>query len=176
MVAAIQEQIKILAELQKIDSEIYRLRKDLAQQPILQKKSEAAFENKKVNLKSAEEALKNLQMKQREKEGELATKEEKIKKLQGQLYQLKSNKEYSVMEMEIKGLKADLSLLEEDILRMLDAADQAKSNCAAEKAQLAVEEKKFKEVLDRAAQACRLWISRPVEEAMNWTNPPPEAP
>ena len=38
------------------------------------------------------------------------------------------------------------------------------------------EEKKLKEVLDRAAQACRLWISRPVEEAMNWTNPPPEAP
>lgn len=38
------------------------------------------------------------------------------------------------------------------------------------------EEKKLKEVLDRAARACQLWISKPVAEAMNWTNPPPEVP
>lgn len=38
------------------------------------------------------------------------------------------------------------------------------------------EEKKLNEILDRAARACELWIARPVEEAMNWTNPPPEVP
>ena len=148
MITSIQEQIKILAELQKIDSEIYRLRTDLAQQPVLQKKCEELFEKKKGSLKFAEDELKTLQLKQRDKESELGIKEEKIKKLQSQLYQLKSNKEYSAMEMEIKGLKADQSLLEEEILRMLDAVDQAKSKYAAEKNQLSCEEKKFKEELD----------------------------
>lgn len=38
------------------------------------------------------------------------------------------------------------------------------------------EEKKLNEVLDRTVRACRLWISGPVGEAMNWTNPPPEVP
>lgn len=148
MMAATQEQIKQLIELQKIDSEIYQLKKDLAAGPISQKQCEEAFEKKKTGLKASEDALKALQLKQREKESELQAKEEKIKKLQSQLYQLKSNKEYSAMELEIKGLKADLSLLEEDILRLLDSLDQAKSKCAEEKERLAGEEKKFKQEME----------------------------
>ena len=87
-------------------------------------------------------------MKQKGKEGELGTAEEKIKKLQGQLYQLKSNKEYTAMEMEIKGLKADKSLLEEEILKLLDAVDAAKLKTGKEKELLSVEEKKCKEELE----------------------------
>lgn len=153
---AIQEQIKILVELQKIDAEIYRLKKELGLQPALQKKIDDEFERKKSGLKALEEAAKAVQMKQKEKEMELQSKEDKIKKLQGQLYQLKSNKEYSAMEFEIKGLKADKSLLEEEILGVLDAADQAKGQCVRQKELLADEEKKAKaesEVLkSRAAE------------------------
>ena len=145
MPTAINEQIKVLVELQKIDSEIYRLKKELATFPALQKKREDEFEKKKTSLKAAEAELKTGQLKQKEREGELATKEEKIKKLQAQLYQLKTNKEYSAMELEIRGLKADNSLLEEDILRLIDTVEQAKGKCAAEKDALAADEKKLKE-------------------------------
>ncbi len=148
MMAAIQDQIRQLIELQKIDSEIYQLKKGLASGPVSQKKCEEVFEKKKTGLKASEDQLKALQLKQREKEGELQGKEEKIKKLQAQLYQLKSNKEYSAMELEIKGLKADLSLLEEDILRLLDSLDQAKSKCLQEKELLAGEEKRFKQEVE----------------------------
>ena len=147
MVTVIQEQIKILVELQKIDGEIYHLRKELAEQPALKKQSETAFEKKKSNLKAAEDQMKAEQLKQKQKEGELQTAEEKIKKLQAQLYQLKSNKEYTVMEMEIKGLKADKSLLEEEILKLLDAVDAAKAKTGKEKELLSSEEKKYKEEL-----------------------------
>ncbi len=152
MPTVIQEQIKILVELQKIDSEIYHLKKELETHPLLKQKVEADFEKKKSRLKTAEEELKAAQLKQKQKEVDLQAQEEKIKKLQSQLYQLKTNKEYSAMDMEIKGLKADNSVLEEDILKLLDAVDQAKIKCTQEKEALASEEKKSKEELARVAQ------------------------
>jgi predicted nucleic acid-binding Zn-ribbon protein len=142
MTVAINEQIKILVELQKIDSEIFRLKKELASHPETEKRIAAEFEKKKAGLKAAEEEAKALQVKQKSKEVDLAQREEKITKLTAQLYQLKSNKEYSAMELEIKGLKADKSLLEEDILKLLDAVDEAKKKVAKEKEALAQEEKK----------------------------------
>ena len=148
MATAINEQIKILVELQKIDSEVHRLKKELAALPERQKRSEQEFDKKKAHLKSAEDAMKATQLKQKQKESDLAVREEKILKLQGQLYQLKSNKEYQAMEMEIKGMKADKSLLEEDILRAMDEVEFAKTAVAKEKEALAVDEKRFKEALD----------------------------
>ncbi len=148
MTTAINEQIKILAELQKLDGEIYHLKKELSGHPELQKAAEASFEKKKANFKKADEDVKGIQKKQKESELDLQSKEDKIKKLQGQLYQLKTNKEYSAMDLEIKGLIADKSLLEEDILRFLDAVEEAKGKLAKEKELLAVEEKKFKEETD----------------------------
>jgi hypothetical protein len=139
------EQIKILIELQKIDSDTFRLRQELGGHPALLKAAEQAFDKKKTGLKAAEEDLKAAQLKQKEKELELGSKEEKVKKLQGQLYTLKSNKEYQAMELEIKGLKADDSLLEEDIIRQIDVVEEAKKAVAKEKGLLAEEEKKFKE-------------------------------
>ena len=143
MSTAINEQIKILVELQKIDAGIYRLKKELSSHPETEKQLNAEFEKKKTHVKAAEDALKALQLKQKQKESDLASREDKILKLQGQLYQLKSNKEYSTMEQEIKGHKADKSLLEEEILISLDAVDQVKADLAKEKEALAKEEKLY---------------------------------
>lgn len=148
MAIAISEQLSILAELQKIDLQIHELKVELAEQPEQQKAQDQEFEKKKVNLKAAEEEYKAAQMKQKSKEGDLASKEEKVKKLQGQLYQLKTNKEYSAMELEIKGLQADKSVLEEEILISFDAVEAAKAKVAKEKELLSVEEKKHKETTD----------------------------
>ncbi len=148
MPTAVNEQLKILVELQKIDSEIYRLKKEAEAHPLLQKKIEEAFDKKKQSLKAVEDELRAAQLKQKEKEMDLQSKEEKVKKLQGQLFSLKTNKEYSAMEMEIKGLKADDSLLEEDILRLLDVVEEVKVKVAKEKEILAVEDKKAKEAIE----------------------------
>ena len=143
MPAALVEQIRFLVELQKVDSEIYQLRKEMAQHPETIRQLESEFERKKNGLRAVEADLKTLQIRQKEQENDLLTKEERIKKLQSQLYQLKSNKEYSAMELEIKGFKADKSLLEEEILGLLDSVDQAKAALAKEKESLSLEEKKY---------------------------------
>ena len=48
------------------------------------------------------------------------------------------------MEIEIKGLKADKSLLEEDILRQLDVVEEAKAGVSKEREKLAADETQLK--------------------------------
>ncbi len=148
MPTIISEQIKILAELQKIDSDIYVLKTELAEHPEIRKAADQEFDRKKTNLKAAEDAQRAVQVKQKELEVDLASKEEKIKKHQGQLYSLKTNKEYQAMELEIKGLKADNSLLEEEILKFFDSIEEAKAKVQKEKELLSGEEKKHKAEVD----------------------------
>lgn len=152
MAEVISGQLKVLAQVQKVDYQLHELRVQAAEIPVERKHIEAEFDKKKHALRQAEEELKNTQLGQKKKEGDLAAAEEKIKKLQSQLYQLKTNKEYQAMEMEIKGLKADKSLIEDDILKSFDAVEAAKARVAAEKAALAVKEKDFKVQQDQLAQ------------------------
>lgn len=163
MPVAFQEQIKTLIELQVVDSEIHDLKQQLAAVPAQQQKIDKDFEQKKAGLKAAEDQMRSQQLKQKDKEGQLASAEEKIKKLQSQLYQLKSNKEYQAMELEIKSLKADKSVLEEEILRFFDALDELRKGVAKEKELLAAEEKKSKAETDRLKSTSASLTARTLE-------------
>jgi predicted nucleic acid-binding Zn-ribbon protein len=83
-------------------------------------------------------------MKERkEKELELASKEEQLKKQQIQLYQLKTNKEYSAMLKEIEGIKADISLQEDKILELMDKIEKKQNELTQAKQNFAKEEQEF---------------------------------
>ena len=142
---SIKEQVRILVQLQEIDSKIYALLKEKEQIPQEMEGLQKFFEDKKVTLKNLEENGKGLALKRKEKEIDLAAKEESVKKLNSQLAVLKTNKEYQAMLTQITGLKTDNSLLEEDILKMMDAQDALGQELAKERAHLAEEEKKFQE-------------------------------
>ena len=137
----ITEQINILIQLQKLDEQIYvhNRRKDGI--PILIKELDEDFKKKGETLKLEQDALKMLQVKQKDKENELGSKEETIKKCQGQLYQIKTNKEYAAMQQEIKGYEADKSVLEDEIISILDGVEAKKKLMEEHKAKLKEEEK-----------------------------------
>jgi hypothetical protein len=139
----ITEQITLLIKLQKLDSEIYSLEARKREGPIRIKKLEDDFKRASETLKAKENELKALQVKQKDKENELASKEEQIKKYQAQLYQLKTNKEYTAMQGEIKGHEADKSVLEEDLICMLDDVEGKKKDIEKEKLTLKDVEKKM---------------------------------
>ena len=130
---AVKEQIGFLIGLQVIDSEIYALNKEKKEIPKHIKTIEDALEAKKTGIKQAETDLKALQVKLKDSELSLQQKEEQIQKLQTQLYQLKTNKEYTAMLTEIGGVKADNSLMEEEIIELMDAIDAAKKKILEEK-------------------------------------------
>jgi len=148
----IQEQIGSLIKLQEIDTEIYKFNEQKAATPAEKQALEQDFQQKKEGLKVKENDAKSLQLKRKEREMDLETKDKEIKKYQAQLMQIKTNKEYMALQKEIEGLKADNSCLEDDILGLMDKIDKAKLGFAAEKEKVASQEKQMKEELARIDQ------------------------
>ncbi len=66
----------------------------------------------------------------------MAQKESEIKKFDGQLALVKTNKEYGTIKQEIASLQADNSLIEESILKLMDAVEAATRELKTEKARL----------------------------------------
>ena len=112
---SVQDQIKKIVELQKIDGEIYNLQVELKEKPAVLDQLKAEFEGHKEALTVLEEKLKTIQVDRKEKELELKVQEDEITKANVQLYQIKTNKEYTVKITEIEHIKSDQSFIEEKI-------------------------------------------------------------
>jgi len=138
-------EIKKLVNLQKIDTQLYNLNREKIEKPKIIASLQNEFDKKKEILKEYEERSKSLLLKRKDKEGELTSKEEGIKKLQSKLYLLKTNKEYSAMLTEINGVKMDNSLLEEEIIKILEEQDNLKKDLEKQQSIIKEEEKKFDE-------------------------------
>lgn len=141
---SIKEQTKHLIQLQVIDTQIYNLKRRLTAIPAELENKNIEFEAKKANLDELEKKRKTLLVKKEEKELDLNSKEENAKKLQSQLYQIKTNKEYTAMLKEIDGAKADNAHIEDEILNILIELDSLKINAGKEKENLNHEEQKLK--------------------------------
>ena len=138
------EQIEILKQLQQLDGELYQLRRQQQEKPRELEQVEEQAAAQEARVKAVEDRLRALQLAQKDKEGELQAREANVKKLQGQLFQVKTNKEYTAMQHEIETLKADNSLLEEQILTTLDASEQAAKDRAREQALLAEQHERLR--------------------------------
>ncbi|MBP7055737.1 MAG: hypothetical protein KBB52_02665 [Candidatus Omnitrophica bacterium] len=139
----IGEQLKLLVELQTLDSHLLKLKNDITSIPENIKMLDSAFQEKGAALKKIEDGVKSLQVKKKEKEVSLETGEGTIKKYQGQLGLVKTNKEYSALLEEINRVKADDSLVEEAIINYMDQIDAENKKAAEEKANLKKEEEKL---------------------------------
>jgi len=145
VVANMEEQIKMLIELQELDGEIYNKKRVLDDVPAKMKELDDTLEQKSAEVKNLEENSKKLQLERKAKEVDLGTKEDSIKKYQTQLSQVKTNKEYSTLEKEIANVRADNSLLEEAIINLLDKIETAQKDIKKEKEVFEEEKKKIGE-------------------------------
>lgn len=136
----LEEQIKLLAELQGLDTRIFRMEDDLDSIPERIKQKDEAFAGKSADLKKLEDGLKMLQVSRKDKEIDLESKEGTIKKYQSQMYQVKTNKEYTALQDEIGRVRADNSLIEEEIIKILDQIDGENKKISREKELLKQEE------------------------------------
>ena len=139
----LRTQLESLIQLQKVDTEIYQLKRQKEAVPAHLKELDAAFEEKKQGLVALEKKSLDAQKQKKDAELELGSKEEAIKKLQSQLYSLKTNKEYQTMLQQINDAKADCSVIEDKILAAMDAIDRVKGEVEQEKLKLQSEEKLF---------------------------------
>jgi len=139
----LDEQIKLLVELQGLDSHIFRIEARLEAIPEDMKRMDEMFLKNTVNLKNLEDNVKTLLLKRKEKEGELEAKEQSVNKFHSQQNLVKTNKEYTALEGEIGRAKADGSVLEEDILKIFDQIDAENKKVSVEKESLKGEEAKL---------------------------------
>jgi len=137
----LKAQLQNMIKLQEIDSEIYKLKNQKESKPLELKAIEAAFEDKKQVLVAMEKSMLDFLKQRKDKEMELGLNEENRKKLQGQLFSLKTNKEYQTMLQQIEDTKADASVIEDKILQLFEKADKLKAEIDQEKQKLQVEEK-----------------------------------
>ena len=142
---SIREDIELLKKAQALDKEIYDSRQLIEDAPHEIKVLENEVESERKALKAAEEALRTAQLRQKEKEASLEDKETAIRKFEGQLAQVKTNKEYALLQSEIRSLKADNSLLEESIIELLDRIDECQATVTTEQARMAAIETEAKQ-------------------------------
>ncbi len=144
--------LETLRKLQAVDAELYKLRQELRLKPQALERVKQAVAAQQANAKRAEEQLKGVQLKHKEKELELSSKESNVKRLQGQLFQVKTNKEYTAIQHEIDQAKADISMLEEEILGLMDQTERAKQTFTTEQTRLTAEQDTLKREQTRIEQ------------------------
>lgn len=128
-----KEEILKLLGLQVLDKQIYDMRRELEDFPEKLKAFDALIKEKESIYKTSEEALKKAQLKRKDKEIEMAGKEDAIKKHQAQLFQVKTNQEYTALTKEINSLKADVSVIEEILIGVFDEIDKIEKEITANK-------------------------------------------
>lgn len=147
----IQEILEILKQAQEIDREIYGIREKISTIPETLHRLNAGFESEKGRLDALAAKLKEIQLRQKQKEGELSEKETLIRKYDSQLSQVKTNKEYSAVQQEISSLKADRSILEDQILSLLEEGDAVQQGVRQERERLSQVEKETLEKKEELA-------------------------
>ncbi len=151
----LKQQINILVKLQALDSQIYELNAERKKIPEELNLLKQKYKEKEEGVKQTEQEVKNKQLEIKKMEGDLKSKEEVIKKHQRQLYQIKTNKEYTSLEAEIKNLKADVSSLEDKVIGCLDEVEQMSKTFLQHKENLNKEEQKLKQEEELANRRCQ---------------------
>ena len=147
------DQIDTLRKLQEIDAQLFRLRTEQRQRPLEVEHAKQLVAEQQANAHAIEARLKALQVEQKHKELELSTRDAGIKKLQLQLFQVKTNKEYTAIQHEIDQSKADVSLSEEEILKLLETIDQTTREYKAQLVAVAQQEATWREEEVRTTHA-----------------------
>lgn len=153
--------LDILLSLQQLDDEIDELKDD--EEAIPQEKDDLAAEVAQVESKVKafkQEAL-DLAKQRKEKEIELEEAGQKKAKFQGQLFQVKSNREYDALQHEINALEGLVSNYEDGVLEIMERAEAVTRSIAEEEKALKSAEDRVKKEhaeLDQKAEDLRQTI------------------
>ena len=121
-------QLDLLWELQNIDLKIKGITDSQEGYPKEIKRLDEKQKIEKEKIQKEKEKIELLEKERRQKEGHLSLEQEKIKKTEGRMFEVKTNKEYQAFLTEIETLKGANSREEEEILQLLEEIDELKKN------------------------------------------------
>lgn len=107
-----------LNALQQIDGRLYALRRQRDALPGTLSASEARVAEARLALEEFRKVLRKAKVDVDRRELDLKTLEAKILQLDGQLNQVKTNKEYALLKKEVDGFRGDKVVLDDEILQL----------------------------------------------------------
>jgi uncharacterized protein len=116
--------LQTLINLQEIDTKILRLEAEAARLPKEIAAVHAAVESAKTESEQAKSRLDAAKKDQRAKEKDLEVVQAKRAKNEARLYEVKTNKEYSAVLIEIEEVKQEKARVEEEILVLMESQER----------------------------------------------------
>jgi predicted nucleic acid-binding Zn-ribbon protein len=151
----LKEQLELLWELQKIDLELKSIKEGRDRYPKEIKKFDERQKVEKERIQKEREKIESLEKTRRQKEGQLNLELEKIKRAEGRMSEVKTNKEYQALLSEIDTMKEANSRMEEEILQVLYEIDEIKKDLSKREKEvrttlekIEVEQKKLQEKMN----------------------------
>ncbi len=118
------QQLQTLISLQAIDTRIVALEADAARLPREIAAIHAAVEDAKKHVETTKVRLDTARKDQRVKEKDLEVVQGKRVKNEARLYEVKTNKEYSAVLIEIEEIKQEKARMEEEVLVLMEAQER----------------------------------------------------
>jgi predicted nucleic acid-binding Zn-ribbon protein len=139
----LNEQLRFLRELQDVDLELIAIEADKQRYPIEINNLDEELASARDVFKKRAEKIELLEKERRQKEGDLELEQERMKRAQSKLYEVKTNKEYQALLTEIEALKEINSQREIEILEIMDEIDELKREYASTEKELLETEQKI---------------------------------
>lgn len=125
-----KKQLELLWEIQKIDLHLKQIKEERDRYPKEMKRLNERQNIEKERIQKEREKVELLEKERRKKEGHLNVEQEKIKRAEGRMFEVKTNKEYQALLNEIEAIKEATSREEEEILQVLEEIDELRKNLA----------------------------------------------
>lgn len=160
-----KEQLLLLIELQKTDSQINKINVRHRSLPEEIIKLEEAFQSFQAGVEDAGKRFAEIQKSHREKEVKLKRGQEALKRARERLGEVKTNKEYQAVLKEIEAIGGKNSETEDEIISLLDIVDNLEEKLIVKEGEMGVRKRQYEgerkkleeelESLDTLLSACR---------------------
>ena len=124
----LKETLSLLYQLQEKDVKIFELKQNLTNLPKIVEEKQKKIADLKANFESKKAEYVRLNSLKKEKEALLSTKEAAIAKHTSDLNTIKANDMYKNCLLEIEKAKADKSVVEDEILQLMEDIDKEMVN------------------------------------------------
>ncbi|HBB15786.1 MAG TPA: hypothetical protein DCZ97_01875 [Syntrophus sp. (in: bacteria)] len=141
----LREQLALLIELQKMESKagsIAARKKDL---PVQLADLEAKFKEHHAGVETVREHLEELRKRRRDKDNQLRTGQETLKRTRDRLLDVKTNKEYQSVLKEIETFESKNSHMEDEIISLLDELDLLEKAVKTREEELEAQSRRYEE-------------------------------
>ena len=132
----LRENLSLLSQLQEKDIEIFKLKQKVEDAPKSLEDKNLEIEKLHKDFEQKKSEYVRLNSLKKEKESLLATKEANIAKYNSDLLTIKSNDLYKTCLLEIEKAKADKSVIEDEILQLMEDIDKEYANIKKQEEQL----------------------------------------